>query len=104
MRVIRFVTLLAFAFMLGVPASGIAMPATVDCSGSLLAIPDHSACGNASSLSGCDLLCTSGSAASPEPSSAVAETSSLAPCSQCSFPPAAQFPAPDPAPPKPMAV
>jgi hypothetical protein len=100
MRVIRFVTLLAFAFVLGVPASALAIPATVDCSWSSLAVPDHGGCGNAPSVSGCGLLCASGSAACAEPSNAVAETSSLAPCSHIAFPLAAQARAPDTAPPK----
>jgi hypothetical protein len=93
----RFVILLAFAFMLAVPASGIAMPSTEDCSLSSLAV-DHG--GDCRNISGCGLVCASGSAASAQPSNAVAETSSLAPCSRCTFPPAAHARAPDPAPPK----
>jgi len=100
----RFVILLAFALVLGVPAGGIATPATDDCNWSSPAVHQDRDCINASSVSGCGLLCASGSAASAEPSNAVAETFSLAPCSRCTFPPAAHSPAPDPAPPKPTTV
>jgi hypothetical protein len=96
----RFVILLAFALMLGVPASETAMPATLDCSWPSLAVPDHGGCGNAPSVSGCGLLCASGSAAFAELSNGVAETSLLAPCSRIAFPLAAQARAPDTAPPK----
>jgi hypothetical protein len=96
----RFFILLAFALMLGVPASGTAMPATLDCSWPSLAVPDDGGCGNAASVSGCGLLCASGSAACAEPSKTIAETSSLAPSRRIAFPLAAQARAPDTAPPK----
>jgi hypothetical protein len=96
----HFVILIALALVLGVPANGIAVPAMDDCNAASLAVDHGGDCRNASSVSGCGLLCASGSAASAEPANVVAETSSLAPCSRCTFPPAAHSPAPDPAPPK----